>query len=442
MLIRFNVENWMSFRDEASFSMVASKERQHGERVPKIGKYQMRVLPVAAMYGGNASGKTNFFRALNFAKVLIVKGTQPEGLIPIERFRLDPEMMKRPARFSFELLIQERIYEYSFAVTASEVVTEKLVLITSSSETELFSRQGASIQFDASLEGNQFLQFAFRGMWDNQLFLTNSVSQKVNDFRPVFDWFRNSLELIAPDSRFEPFEQFLDEAHPLYATMNGMLPLLDTGIAHLGVEEVSFSTLSLPDFIKSRLQEDVKEGMAVKLLNDAANERVVITRENGELVAKKLMTVHACADGSEIAFEMKQESDGSQRVIDLLPAFLEMGAAKADKVYIIDELDRSLHSQLTRRLLEGFLGSCSPESRSQLLFTTHDVSLMDQGLFRRDEMWVTERDATGCSQLMAFSDYRDIRYDKDIRKSYLQGRLGGVPRIHACGRLSDWAGAI
>ena len=94
MIISFSVENWMSFRDRTTFSMVASRERQHGERVPKLGKYQTRVLPIAAIYGGNASGKTNFFKALSFAKTLVVEGTRPDSLIPIETFRLDDEVEK------------------------------------------------------------------------------------------------------------------------------------------------------------------------------------------------------------------------------------------------------------------------------------------------------------------------------------------------------------
>ena len=96
---------------------------------------------------------------------------------------------------------------------------------------------------------------------------------------------------------------------------------------------------------------------------------------------------------------------------------------------MIDEVDRSLHTLLTRRLLQAYLASCSADSRTQLLLTTHDVLLMDQQLLRRDEMWVAERKLNGVSILVSFSDYKDVRYDKDIRKSYLQGRLGGIPRI-------------
>src|SRR5262249_22065644 len=148
------------------------------------------------------------------------------------------------------------------------------------------------------------------------------------------------------------------------------------------------------------------------------NERFVITRRSAELIIKKLVTYHRKTDGNEVKFEMRQESDGSQRVIDLLPAFVELSSIDSRKVYVIDEVDRSLHTLLTRRLLEYFLSTCSSKSRSQLLFTTHDALIMDQKLLRRDEMWVAERGSLGASNLTPFSDFKDVRYDKDIRKSY------------------------
>ena len=429
MILSFSVENWMSFQKRVCFSMVASKEKQHRERVPRSEKYKTSILPVAAIYGGNASGKTNLFKALNFAKGLVVRGTQPDSLIPVEFFRLGSQSSELPVCFSFEILMDETIYEYSFAVTRKSVVEEKLVEISSTSEKTLYDRKDKKPNFHSSIRKDEFLKFAFKGTRDNQLFLTNSISQKVETFKPVYNWFKDTLELVAPDSRFEPFEQFLDEAHHLYVTMNFMLPQLDTGIAHLGGEDIPFANLPLPEQLKQKIQEEVKEGITVRILAEPINERFVVTRKNGELLSKKLITYHAKQDGNEVKFEMRHESDGSQRVVDLLPAFLEISAAKCKKVYVIDEVDRSMHTLLTRRLLEGYLKNCSPGSRAQLLFTTHDVLLMDQNLLRRDEMWVTERDAKGVSSLLSFSEYKDVRYDKDIRKSYLQGRLGGIPRI-------------
>ena len=183
--------------------------------------------------------KPTYSKRISFVKGLVVKGTQPDSLIAVDPFRLDALRSDSPP-FFFELLIDETIYEFSFAVTRKAVLEEKLVHITSTNERILYHRKDNQPNFDGTLENKDFLQFAFEGTRDNQLFLTNSVSQKVEDFKPVYDWFKNNLELIAPDTRFAPFGQFLDEDHPLYTTMKSMLPKLDTGIAHLGGEEIPF----------------------------------------------------------------------------------------------------------------------------------------------------------------------------------------------------------
>lgn len=141
------------------------------------------------------------------------------------------------------------------------------------------------------------------------------------------------------------------------------------------------------------------------------------------------MTKHEDVLGNEVEFEMHHESDGSRRVIDLLPAFLDVSARDSQKVYFIDEIDRSLHTLLSQKLIGFFHASCSKNSRSQLIISTHDLLLMDQNIFRRDEMWVTERNTNGSSNLFSFSEYKELRNDKDLRKSYLQGRLGGIPKL-------------
>ena len=429
MLIKFSLENWMSFRDEATFSMVASRERQHGERLPKVGKYNLRLLPIAAVYGGNASGKTNLFKALNFARDMVVEGTKPENLIAVEAFRLDSVRPEAPSRFAFELLINDTIYDFSFSLDRRIVHEERLVEILSASERVLYERKGDQVTFDASLDEDLFLKFAFQGTRENQLFITNAVHQKVEQFKPVYDWFRHNLVLIAPDARFEPFEQFLEEESPTYGLFNATLAGLDTGIVHLGGEPVSFDNLPWPDELKTKIQEEVKDGVTMRVQMNPGYQRYLITRKAGKPVAKKMVAYHRDASGKEVEFDMQHESDGTTRIIDMLPMFLVLAAQTTSKTVVIDELDRSLHTLLTRQLLENYLASCGPQTRSQLLFTTHDVLVMDQKLLRRDEMWITERDKEGGSSLLSFSEYKDVRYDKDLRKSYLQGRMGGVPRI-------------
>lgn len=429
MLITFSCENYKSFRDQVTFSMIASKERQHGFRLCRLEKYQTRILPIATIFGGNASGKTNFFKALSFAKSFIVRGTQPEGRIPVDPFRLDTGVSERPVHFRFELFIDNRMYEFGFEVNTKEVLEEKLVEISTTSEKVLYHRHDGQPHFDRSLAKDDFLKFAFQGTRENQLFLTNSISQKVEVFRPVYNWFKDSLILIAPDSRFNLFEQFLNDEQPLYKVMNEMLNQLDTGIGCLGSEAILFENIPFPKEIKERLQEEVQEGATVRIIDEPMNDRFIITRKNGDLCANKLVTYHYKTNREREKFDMRQESDGSQRIIDVLPAFLALSEKNAKKVFVIDEVNRSLHPLLTRKLIEMYLASCSPNKKSQLLLTTHDVLLMDQTLLRRDEMWIAERDADGASSLISFSEFVNMRYDKDIRKSYLQGRLGGIPKI-------------
>ncbi|MCK9315709.1 MAG: ATP-binding protein [Verrucomicrobia bacterium] len=430
MLIRFSLENWMSFKNRVSFSMIASRELQHKERVPELPKYKMRVLPIAAIYGGNASGKTNFFRALNFVKGLVIRGTQPDSPIPVETFRLNPDAAKQPSRFEFELLIDETIYEFNFSITRDEVLDEKIVVISSNNEKELYHRTGDKITLSKSLsKDDQFLKFIFKGTRKNQLFLTNSIWQNAEHFRPVYNWFKETLWLISPISQPNQLEEFLSEENPLSSNMDRMLQRLDTGISQLRSEKVPIETLQLSKSEAIQVQELIKKGKNVNLLNNRTKERFVINRKEDKPIARKLVAFHHGTDGCDIKFEIHEESDGTQRVIDLLPAFLELSSQASKKVYVIDELDRSLHTLLTRNLLKTYLSHCNPEKRSQLLLTTHDVLLMDQKLLRRDEMWVTERDSNESSNLFSFSDYKDIRYDKDIRKSYLQGRFGGIPQI-------------
>ncbi len=137
MLVSFAVGNFLSFKEKVSFSMVASREKQHNDRIPKIKGYT-RLLPIAAIYGGNASGKTNFFQAINFARNVVVLGSQPDARIPVDPFKLDKSCKSAPSTFVFEFFAEEKCYEYGFSVTSQKVVKEWLVEILKTTEKELY----------------------------------------------------------------------------------------------------------------------------------------------------------------------------------------------------------------------------------------------------------------------------------------------------------------
>jgi AAA15 family ATPase/GTPase len=412
----------MSFKDKVTISAVAGRQVRHIERVPFVKEYKIHILPVLAIYGGNASGKSNIFKALEFAQELIKKGTGIDEEIDVQPFLLSPEFVERPSRFWFEFLVNEKIYAYSFSVTRKAVCEEKLVEIRPASEKILYERKQNN-RFVVHSK-NRVLKFVETRTRKNQLFLTNSILLNVEDYKDIWEWFRYSLKLISPEAMFGDLESILgDKKGDEYKWINSMLGELDTNIIRLDSEDVKDANITnlvkkLPAFVGF---ED--EG-----------ERYFTHLQNGEINVKKLVLYHKGKGMGTVQFSAAQESDGTMRLLELLPAFFACKAfSKANGetgiVHFVDELDRSVHYLVLHRLLETMLSLCNADSRSQLIFTTHDLLLMDQELFRRDEILFVERDDFGVSSVIPLNEYKGVRLDKDIRKSYLQGRFGGIPKI-------------
>ncbi len=432
MIIRFTVENWMSFKNIVSLSFLPSRERQHRQRVAHSDNIGINMLPVACVYGGNASGKSNLYKAMAFCQSFIIKTLEPEAFIDIDPFCLDEESMDAPCSFGFDVLIEDQLYEYSFSLSRYKVISESLWVTKKSKRLLQFERKDQIIKFGKELKNNQQTAFIANSTRPNQLYLNACCYQNMDTFKPLFQWFQHSLFMISPKSKFLMHGALFSNAE-LKKKFEDSLRNLDTGIDKINFEEIPVESIHLPDEIKNRASS-LSEKVTL-VFNDKRNTYEV-NRSQGKLRTKKLTTSHASMGGNLIKLELHQESDGTQRLIDLLPAFIELQNSSSGITFFIDELDRSLHTLLTRQLLESFLTHCTKDSRNQLIFTTHDVLLMDQDLFRRDEMWVTERNSQGISDLYSFGEFKEVRYDKDIRKSYLQGRLGGIPRFLVEGALS------
>ncbi|MDR1085960.1 MAG: ATP-binding protein [Deltaproteobacteria bacterium] len=181
---------------------------------------------------------------------------------------------------------------------------------------------------------------------------------------------------------------------------------------------------------------ELADGQIISILGAGSNyEKLLVTRQGNKLNFEMLDPVYQTSDGTEVKFDINQESDGTKQVLNLIPFFAEMSSGSSKKVIVIDEIDRSLHTLLTRLLIEEFLDGSSDESRAQLLFTTHDLFLMDKNLFRLDEMWLTERDSDGATALFSISEFPEAKGDKNILKSYITGRMGGIPKVS--GRISS-----
>lgn len=424
MIVNFSVENWTSFKDRQEVTMYASSERRFKDRCPYVKKYHQSFLPALMLIGGNAAGKSNFLAALAFLKALVLIPLENEERIPVQPYLFQEGEDLSLTSFFIEMLIDDEIYRLDIQLNEREIVYEKLSLENSCSVHLLYERKNGELILGPKYKGDASLEVIARGTRKNRLFLTNSMDQQNESFSMVYHWFKD-LVIINPDQIFLLSENMAQDIEDI---SQRFLPKLDTGIKRIEFRELPEEKIALPsdllDDIKNTIISDDQLGF---VQNADGTEQVMIQYSQGRRIFKKAFSVHNTSDG-EYILDLKHESEGTRRVINLLPQLYEL-MKKKKGVLVIDELDRSLHTQLTQALLEAYLENCGPDKRTQFIFSTHDMMLLNQELLRRDEMWLVERNRYNESELFSISDFAQVRYDTDIRKLYLNGRFGGNPKI-------------
>jgi len=456
MLIRFQFENFLSFKKGAELSMVAGRSTQHlNHKVVSENSVAPDILRTAALFGKNASGKSNFINALSFARNLILHSPSLKRSIGTRPFKLDDEYTDKPSKFSFELLIDSKVYAYGFTVSNKEVLEEWLYEIKKTTEVLLFKRKNGIFTFgkidyskgmDISMkptpallkQQEQRLYFVGDDTISNQLFLTASIEREQPYFKEVYNWFDNSLYIIRPDSAFLGLEfQIIDDKENNFIKeFEEILKSLDTDIAGLQLVEVDIEKeiiKSYPDIstLKEAL-ENIEPGTKSMFAMPDERRFAIKKEKNGQLKCFKLMTKHKkkaskalnlFGDDQFEFFEINWESQGTQRLLDLIPMLFLM--KNSSSTIIVDELARSLHPELSYGLVRSILDN-KLNFKSQLIFTSHEDYLLDFELLRRDEVWFVDKNSNGESSIYSLEEFKP-RYDKDIRKGYLTGRFGAIP---------------
>ncbi len=454
MLIRFTVENFLSFKDEVEFSMVPGRARKHKEHVYRDEQRKdIRLLKTGVIYGPNAAGKTNLIKAMNFAQNLIVAGRRPNQGMGIIPFLLDRSTESGQAKFLFEIKVGKKAYAYFMELDAKQVCSESLVEIRPASEKKMFERRtdkqgNTKISFGSAIANHKqeemFWEHIARGTRPNQLFLTETVERNIKLFQNVYDWFQNSLVLIypytGPSAAIGPI--YLNNENGFQSKFDDLVQLFD-----LDIEKINLSRIEIdPDSI---FNEDDKLEISkfIGELNDDSFERMTLYSprfrlfafidKNNQFEFYRFTTVHRVRhENREVQFDLEMESDGTTRLFELTPAMIRMLSATNDIVFFIDELDRSLHPHMSQNLLDIFLSN-SVGKPSQFVVTTHESDLLDLDLLRRDEIWILEKDRFSASQLFSLEEYAP-RYDVDVKRGYLFGRYGGIPILPSYNTL-DWA---
>jgi len=437
MLIRYFVDNFLSFNDQTEFSMIPGRSRLLSHHIVKGKKRSdINILNSAIIYGANASGKSNLIKSIDFAKKLIVWGTEPSEQIPLKKFRLDLKSIDRPSKFQFDFKYKGKYYSYGFKLDINRIYEEWLYKINKFSEKLLFERKTkseaeTSIKFGKTLSLKktdlQFLKFVGKGTRQNQLFLTESIQRNVKYFSDVYDWFDNVLKIIFPNTKFNGIEFFFAKREKIKDILLKFLQYFDTGISDIVCEKylLEKDLKEIPEDVIEKLKKGLNKKDSRLILSSPKDERYLVYKDGlGELIALRLTSRHPIkGSDKEAILGLNEESDGTQRIVDFLPALINL--LSTDCVFLIDEIDRSLHPLLIKKFFEVFL-EVSSKTNGQLIVTTHDSNLLNLKLLRKDEIWFIEKNKEGESKLYSLEEFKP-RYDKNIQKGYLLGRFGAIP---------------
>lgn len=450
MLVSFSVANFRSFSEEQTFSLVASKRHTagHQNHALPIPDSDESVLRAGVIYGANGAGKSNLFRALRFLREMALNIREKEAGIPIDPFLLTP--IAGPSHLDAQFVSFGSLYRYGVKLTDSQVDEEWLVHIVAGKEKVVFERVtsedgSVSVQLgDLGPDNLKFEKFTAMGTVGgprNQTFLATVRSTiDIVDWPPrvaaAITWF-SLLQMVSPGDRSLPTTTAFIFDDDLRTFAGEFLNAAATGIDRIQLAQTRLSeeevSVLLPAIARQRLAIAAKAGPARQA---RPNGDIILAEKMGEDLRYsllKLRAAHRDKDGELISFDLQQESDGTKRVLELLPALHR--SKEMQLCYFIDEIDRSLHPSLAREFVEFFFKSCQ-ESFAQLIMTTHESSLLDQDLLRRDEIWFAEKDAKGATKLYSLLDFTP-RNDLDLRKNYLQGRFGAIPFLGGMEKLLE-----
>ncbi|HUW93665.1 MAG TPA: ATP-binding protein [Bacteroidales bacterium] len=431
MLVRFVVSNFLSFGEEKEFSMLSGSFKTHKHHVYTSGKVD--VLKAAAIYGANGAGKSNLIKAINFLKEMVMRGGIDRS-VDDKKFKLNSTNFDKPISFEIEFTIEKKIYSYGVSVNHSEIIEEwlyesgvtvddKLIFERKLTKTGKTSIKMAQKYVRTKKEELLIELIEENLLQKNKLLLGLTEYLKIDEIVSVRNWFFEKLIVIFPDKKLSGILALLLTSPRLKQFFNKLLVSFDTGITEVESAEMDYDKFFNEANEKTNKKE-VEELVRINkmLINDELSA-VILMGKDGKLIVKNTISLHKNNVGDNVQFKLSEESDGTKRLLDLIPAFDNM--LQRDFTYVIDEIDRSLHPSLVCMMVNKIMNDES--TKGQLVFTTHESNLLDLDIFRQDEIWFVEKDnKTGSTQIYSLSEFKP-RYDLDIRKGYLKGRFGAIP---------------
>ena len=416
MLLNFAVTNYRSIKDRQVLSLMAVDGLPH-EGSLQESKGGIRALPLALLFGANASGKSNILRAFGAMRDMVlgsVRLNPEDALDEYDPFLLSEETKEKETEFEIEFLYnqgsKERHYRYGFSFTDEAIKEEWLYRVGKKADTRLFSRgkNGVSIgRFFPEGKGRE------GDLHENRLFLSLTAQLKGELSTSIISWFNQCYFASALYS-----ERYMRKTYELFKSgseyaekAKAFLRDIDVAVRDLSIKEETIESEDFPkelqEILGDLLKEEIK-GLRVQSTHNRYDSR-------GDLTGKEV-------------FELRrQESEGTQKVAELLG--LIFGTLERGELLVIDELDAKLHPLLTRAIIQLFTNPKMNKQGAQLIFTTHDTNQLNLDYVRRDEIWFTEKNQREETQLYAHIEFDNFEESDLIADEYVRGRYEAIPRI-------------
>jgi uncharacterized protein len=412
MLIEFSVENYLSIKERVTFSLMASNDDALVES-NVITADKLRLLRSAILYGANASGKSNVLNALYFVRQMVMlssKDTQANEDIDVNPFLLSTECDGKPSLFEMVFLHAGTMYRYGFQSDRQRIHAEWLFSRPKTKEASLFEREGSEIRVNGSrFKEGKGIEDRTR---DNALFLSVCAQFNGEIATALLGWFQNirMLHGFAPMGIPSVTIDRLNEPNSKSRVLE-LTRIADPGITDYDLLQKKLTIQDLP--------KDMPEPMKLDIMK-------------GDPLLVEVKTIHRKVDSTNrdigaVLFDLrKNESAGTLKVVTLTGPILD--ALENGRLLVVDELDARLHPLLTRMIVSLF-NSPANRSNAQLVFASHDTTLLTPKFFRRDQIWFTEKDRYGATDLYSLSELKGVRKESTFAKDYIRGKYGAIPFV-------------
>lgn len=417
MLVSFAVTNFRSIRERVQIDMIKTGQSGMASNYFKCGKKQL--LRSAVIYGPNASGKSTLLRAIKAVEYLVLRSSsyKPDDLIePYEPHMLDKSCITAPVIFEMSFVVNKQQYDYVISFTANRVEGEELHYYPGSAKSLLYSRGAEKeIKFGDYYKGLK--KMIEKLVAPNQLFLSKAAENNVDTLKTVYRFFSKGL------TAFPTIEEYFENnLSRLYAKrlaedvdskfskrFNRLICALDTGITSVSAKEIEWKDGMLPGTLPEEIKKKIREDWKYE-----------ISTQHGVFEEGKLVDT--------VSFDIGDESTGTKSLFVIGGIILE--ALEHGQVLVVDEFEKNLHPNITHYLTRLFHSPLVNKKNAQLIFATHDVTLLSNDNFRRDQIWFTQKDEHGSTSFTRCSDIPGLRLNTPLDKWYGSGRLGATPIIN------------